>query len=252
MLVDCGPATTVDTLFEALGDRVPRAVLVTHIHFDHAGAAGALVERWPDLEVYVHSRGARHLGSPERLEASARRVFGDAAFDEQFGGLTPIPEANLRPLEGGETVFGYDVIYTPGHASHHVAYVDPATGVAFVGDVAGARIVDGGPVVPPMPPPDIDVDAWLDSIRQLVERQPSWIGLPHFGAVEHPMEHLDAADTAVRKYADLATSLELQDFEAAMLEDLADLDEETRESYLLMAVPEHAHAGVRRWAERSA
>ena len=145
VLVDCGPSTTVDTLVDALGERRPRALLLTHIHFDHAGGAGVLVRRWPDLEVWVHRRGARHLAALERLEASARRVFGES-FDERFGPLTPIPERNLHPLDGGESVHGFDVLETPGHANHHVAYLDEAGGRAFVGDVAAARLIERGPV----------------------------------------------------------------------------------------------------------
>jgi glyoxylase-like metal-dependent hydrolase (beta-lactamase superfamily II) len=250
VLVDCGPATTVDNLFEALGDRQPRALLLTHIHFDHAGAAGALVERWPELEVWVHQRGARHLADPERLEASARRVFGDT-FDERFGSLTPIPERNLHPLEGGESVYGYDVLYTPGHASHHVAYVDDDAGRAFVGDVAASRLYEGGPVLPATPPPDIDVDLWLDSLGSVVDRAPRWLGLPHFGPVENAAEHLDAAVRAVRHHADLATSLDCDTYVRTVRDDLsATLDPDAVEAYALtMDLPQN-HAGLRRWAEQ--
>jgi glyoxylase-like metal-dependent hydrolase (beta-lactamase superfamily II) len=250
VLVDCGPATTVGNLLAALEDWQPRALLLTHIHFDHAGAAGALVERWPDLEVWVHRRGARHLAAPERLEASARRVFGDT-FDKRFGSLTPIPERNLRPLDGGESVYGYDVLDTPGHANHHVAYVDDETGRAFVGDVAASRLYDGGPLLPATPPPDIDIDVWLNSLRLVIEREPSWLGLPHFGAVENAAEHLDAAMQIVRRHADLATSLDCDAYVQRVREELsAALEPDAVESYALtMDLPQN-HAGLRRWAER--
>ena len=104
-LIDCGPTTTLPQLLRALGGWRPKRLILTHIHFDHAGAAGALAQEWPELEVYVHRRGARHMASPERLEASARRVFGDE-FDARFGGLVPIPEQRLHPLDGGETIDG--------------------------------------------------------------------------------------------------------------------------------------------------
>jgi glyoxylase-like metal-dependent hydrolase (beta-lactamase superfamily II) len=250
VLVDCGPATTVHTLLDALGDRQPRALLLTHIHFDHAGAAGALVERWPDLEVWVHRRGARHLAAPERLEASARRVFGDT-FDERFGSLTPIPERNLRPLDGGESVYGYRVLDTPGHASHHVAYLDEATGRAFVGDVAATRLFDGGPVFPATPPPDIDIEVWLDSVRLLVARGPTWLGLPHFGAVREPMEHLDAAVEAIRRHAELARSLDCEAYVRTVREELsASLQPDAVAAQMLTVDLVQNYAGLRRWIEQ--
>ena len=251
VLVDCGPATTLDTLLDALGDRQPRALLLTHIHFDHAGAAGALVQRWPEIEVWVHRRGARHLADPERLEASARRVFG-ATFDERFGSLTPIPERNLRPLDGGESVYGYRVLDTPGHAGHHVAYLDEATGRAFVGDVAATRLFDGGPVLPATPPPDIDIDIWMDSLRALIAREPTWLGLPHFGPVRDPMEHLDAAMEAVRRHAELARSLDCDAYVRRVRDELsARLEPDAVEAHTLTVDLAQNHAGLRRWAERA-
>lgn len=251
VLVDCGPATTVDTLLEALGDRQPRALLLTHIHFDHAGAAGALVRRWPELEVWVHRRGARHLAAPERLESSARRVFGDA-FDERFGSLIPIPEANLHPLDGGESVHGYRTLDTPGHASHHIAYLDESSGRAFVGDVAATRLFEGGPVLPPTPPPDIDIDAWLESLRTLIAREPTWIGLPHFGAVSDAAEHLDAAMEAVRRHAELGTTLDCEAYVRTVRAELSKtLDPAGVEAEMLTVDLAQNHVGLRRWAERA-
>lgn len=250
LLVDCGPATTVSTLLEALGDRQPRALLLTHIHFDHAGAAGALVERWPDLEVWVHRRGARHLASPERLEASARRVFGDA-FDERFGSLTPIPEGNLRPLDGGESVFGYRALDTPGHANHHIAYADEETGRVFVGDVAATRLYESGPVLPATPPPDIDIDAWMESLRLLIEREPTWLALPHFGAVEDAAEHLEKAVECVRRHAELADSLDCDGYVREVREGLsATVEPHAVEAYALTVDLPQNYAGLRRWAEQ--
>jgi glyoxylase-like metal-dependent hydrolase (beta-lactamase superfamily II) len=120
-VVDPGPESSVATLFDALGDERPRAVLLTHIHLDHAGAAGALVERWPDLEVWVHERGAKHVIDPSRLVASAQRIYGDR-MQELWGRIVPVPEANVRILAGdGGDAEGLTWAYTPGHAVHHVA-----------------------------------------------------------------------------------------------------------------------------------
>ena len=122
MLVDPGPQSSMETLLEALGDERPRALLLTHIHLDHAAATGALVRRWPDLEVYVHERGAPHLIDPSKLLASAERLYG-GAMEQLWGEIVPVPEANVRPLAGGEDFLGRRAAYTPGHASHLFCYL---------------------------------------------------------------------------------------------------------------------------------
>src|SRR3954447_20327737 len=136
VLIDPGPAIAQETLLAALDGLEPRALLLTHIHFDHAGASGALVERWPGLPVYVHERGAPHMVDPSRLVASARQIWGED-FDRLWGRVIPVPEENLHVLSGGETVDGFEVDYTPGHAKHHVSYFHRDTGHAYVGDMAG-------------------------------------------------------------------------------------------------------------------
>lgn len=243
VLIDCGPHTTLDALLAAIGDDRPSALLLTHIHFDHAGAAGALVERWPGLDVFVHRRGARHLASPERLEASARRVFGED-FDRRFGPLTPIPETNIHALDGGERVHGLDVLYTPGHAVHHVAFLDDS-GRAFPGDVAGVVLGGDGPVLPPTPPPDVDVDAWLASLAALRERAPTWLGLPHYGAHEDADARLAEAEDAVRRHAALSERSQ-DEYVAAYAEDLA-VTGPVLDDYRLVVPPVQNHVGLRRW-----
>src|ERR687898_3107245 len=171
VLVDPGPQSCEDTLLEALDGERPRALLLTHIHFDHAGAAGALVRRWPDLDVYVHERGAPHMASPERLVASAARLYGgEEGLREIWGEVVPVPEENLRVLSGGETVLGFEVTYTPGHASHHVSYF--RDGVAFVGDMAGGGGTPHHHTPAPPPPPDIDVEAWELSLDAIAAWEP--------------------------------------------------------------------------------
>src|SRR6186997_2777880 len=166
-LIDPGPQSCEETLLAAIGSEPPKGLLLTHIHFDHAGVSGALVRRWPDLPVYVHERGAPHLVDPSRLMASAGRLYGgDEGLRALWGEMVPLPEENLRVLQGGETdVEGaFRVEYTPGHASHHVCYFHAPSGWAFVGDMAGARIPPHAFTVAPTPPPDIDVAAWERSI----------------------------------------------------------------------------------------
>jgi glyoxylase-like metal-dependent hydrolase (beta-lactamase superfamily II) len=195
VLIDCGPSTTLPTLLEALGDWRPRAILLTHIHFDHAGAVGALVERWPEVEVIVHRAGARHLIDPSRLWASARRVFGDE-LEHRFGEMRPVPAERVRALDGGERIAGFEVAATPGHAVHHLAYLHAASGRAFVGDVCGV-VLDGGPVLPPTPPPDVALEDWKASLALVAAWGPVDLALSHYGLVEAAAPHIAALSAAL-------------------------------------------------------
>ena len=138
-IVDPGPTTSVDYLLEALEGEEPRALMLTHIHLDHAGAAGVLCRRFPGLVVYVHESGAPHLADPTKLLESAERLYGDD-MERLWGEVAPVPEERIRPLSGGEEVEGFKVAHTPGHASHHVSYLHVDTGDVYVGDTAGVRI----------------------------------------------------------------------------------------------------------------
>ncbi len=211
-LVDPGPESSMDTLLEALGDEQPRALLLTHIHLDHAAATGALVRRWPDLEVYVHERGAPHLIDPSKLLASAERLYGDE-MERLWGEIVPVPEANVKALTGGENVLGMRVAYTPGHASHHVCYLHEETGTAFVGDVAAVRIPPSDMIIPPTPPPDIDVEAWIDSIAIVESWRPERLALTHFGQVDEPIGHLEVVRERLHEEAELARALSEQEYE---------------------------------------
>lgn len=194
VIVDPGAEKTVDRLLAALGDETPRAILLTHIHFDHAGATGRLVENFPEVEVWVHENGARHMIDPERLVRSARKVFGEH-FDLMWGEVVPVPERNVRILKGGEAEGDWQVEYTPGHAKHHVCYFHRPSGTAFTGDVTGVRI-DGGPAFPPTPPPDIDPPLWHESLEIVRSWQPDRIAFQHFGQatdVEHQIEMMHEA-----------------------------------------------------------
>lgn len=198
-IVDPGPSSTLGTLRAELaeagiGIADLRAIVLTHIHLDHAGATGTLVAENPDLRVYVHERGAPHLVNPEKLVASATRLYGDD-MDRLWGEIRPVPEKNLVVLKGGERIEEggrrLEVAYTPGHASHHVSYFDRDSRVAFVGDTAGVRI-DGGYVLPPTPPPDIDVESWRESVTRIEAWAPGTLFLTHFGPVSDVRPHLQA------------------------------------------------------------
>jgi glyoxylase-like metal-dependent hydrolase (beta-lactamase superfamily II) len=252
LLIDPGPESAVATLLAELGDERPRALLLTHIHFDHAGATGALVERWPDLPVYVHERGAAHMADPERLVASARQIWGDE-FDRLWGRVVPVPEQNLRVLEGGETVAGFDVEYVPGHAKHHVAYFHRDTGHAYVGDMAGVRIPPSNVTRAPTPPPDIDVEAWLDSVDRIEARNPSAVVLTHFGRVDEVADQLDAVRNALRLQAKLARERSEEEF-VAELERVAreQVDDATGERFFDAGNPHDFYAGLRRYWDKVA
>jgi glyoxylase-like metal-dependent hydrolase (beta-lactamase superfamily II) len=190
-LFDCGPTTCVETLKDGLRSRGLalqdiRHLLLSHIHLDHAGAAGVLVREHPALEVHVSAVGAPHLVDPSRLEASARRLYGDA-FDDLWGELAPMPEANIRVV--GERVLDLVCFPTPGHASHHVCYL-AADGTLYAGDAAGVRIQPHREVLPPTPPPEFDPDAWLQTIDELERRAPARLALIHFGIADDVARHL--------------------------------------------------------------
>ncbi len=207
--MDPGPESCIETLLAGV-EQEPGALLLTHIHLDHAGAAGALVERFPQLEVFVHEKGAPHLADPTKLLRSAERIYGDR-LGALWGRVVPVPESNLRVLSGGETVSAagreLDVEYTPGHASHHVVYFDRTDGTAYVGDVAGVRIPPSDFIRLPTPPPDIDVAAWLASIDLVAARRPARLALTHFGVVEDPPPHLERTKERLRDQAELARRL---------------------------------------------
>ncbi len=242
VLVDPGPESSLPTVLEAIGDEQPRAVLLTHIHLDHAAATGALVRRWPELEVYVHERGAPHLIDPSKLLASAERLYGDQ-MQRLWGEIVAVPEANVTALSGGETVLGMRVAHTPGHASHHVCYLHEDSGTAFVGDVAACRIPPSKLIMPPTPPPDIDVEVWEESLDVVASWSPQRLALTHFGAVEDDVPaYLEGVRSRLREEAALVKEMPQDAYERDLQRRIREqmtgegLGEETIEE-LLQAVP---------------
>lgn len=193
VLIETGPHSSIDRLYKGIGELGYRAddiqvVLLSHIHLDHAGAAWAFAER--GARIYVHPRGLPHLNQPEKLMASARRIYRDQ-MDVLWGEMHPIPKAQLFPVEHlAHLMVGdrqFTALHTPGHAVHHIAW--QLGGIIFTGDVGGVRI-GTGPVVPPCPPPDIDLEAWRNSIKLLLHRKPAQLALTHFGFVDQVDQHL--------------------------------------------------------------
>jgi len=197
-LVDPGPASCLDGLRASLAlhghvlEDVD-AILVTHIHLDHSGGVGVLVRSNPRLQVYVHTRGAPHVVDPSKLISSAGRLYGDR-MEPLWGEILPVPAEKVHALEGGEVlqVAGIEVrvAYTPGHASHHVSYFEASTGTAFVGDVGGIRVGEPLLVLPPTPPPEVDLEAWGASLEVMRAWNPQRIFITHFGGFDRPLEHL--------------------------------------------------------------
>ena len=248
-LFDCGPATCVDALEAGLAARGlalddVRHLLLSHIHLDHAGAAGTLVRRLPHLQVHVSGIGAPHLVDPSRLERSARRLYGDA-FDGLWGELAPVPEENVRVVEN--TVLGLECFATPGHASHHVCYLDE-DGTLYAGDAAGVRIQPLESVLPPTPPPEFDLDAWLRTIDELERRAPERLALIHFGVAEDVERHLGELRARLRSWTErIEQGMTERAFVAAARQDFT---AEEAGAYDRAMPFWQSYAGLARWRDK--
>jgi glyoxylase-like metal-dependent hydrolase (beta-lactamase superfamily II) len=250
-LHDCGPATCVAGLKARLTERGLelrdlRHLLLSHIHLDHAGAAGVLVREHPALQVHVSEIGAPHLVDPSRLERSARRLYGDE-FDRVWGELAPVPEANVH--QTGEKVVGLECFPSPGHASHHVCYLDP-DGTLYAGDAAGVRIQPSRFVLPPTPPPEVDLEAWEQTLDEVEARAPERLALIHFGVADDVQRHLDELRGRLRDWgARVRAGTSEAQFEAEAAADLG----ADRDAYEQAMPFWQSYAGLKRyWEKRDA
>jgi glyoxylase-like metal-dependent hydrolase (beta-lactamase superfamily II) len=253
LIVDPGPSTCVETLLDALGPVEPRGLLLTHIHLDHAGAAGTLARRFPDLQVYVHERGAPHLIDPSKLLESAGRLYGDD-MDRLWGEVAPVPEDRIHTLSGGETVEGFKVAYTPGHASHHVSYFHEESRDAYVGDVAGVRVPPGEHTIAPTPPPDIDIEKWLESLATVAAWNADRLCLTHFGPVTEVEDHLHRIRTALLDSAEVVRDSQDEEVFVSWLRNRAsaEVDPESAERLEQAAPPDQLFKGLERyWRKKS-
>ncbi len=252
-LLDCGPATTVDALEAGLTDRGLaltdiRHLLLTHIHLDHAGAAGVLVRKNPKLQVHVSPIGAPHLVDPERLEKSARRLYGDT-FDSLWGELAPVPQENVHAVDGA--VLGLESFPTPGHASHHVCYLDP-DGTLYAGDACGVRVLPGRFVLPPTPPPETDVEAWETTLDEIERRAPERLALIHFGVAEDVQRHLTELRLTLLDWAEsVEGGASEEEFVEYALAELHDSGEDVAAYEQAMPFWQ-SYRGLARWAEKQA
>ncbi|MFZ2050883.1 MAG: MBL fold metallo-hydrolase [Solirubrobacteraceae bacterium] len=252
VLIDPGPQSCMDTLLDALGGEPPRVIALTHIHLDHAGATGSLLARFPEIkEVWVHERGARHLIDPSKLLASAGRLYGEE-MDRLWGEVLPVPQERIKPLAGGESLPGFQVAYTPGHASHHVAYLHTESGTAFCGDLAGVRILPQGPVLAPTPPPDIDLPAWHASLSIVEAWRPQVLVPTHFGSYDDVSEHLAALREVLTEMERWASEGDVQRFAEKMKEKVQRADDPQVTLAYAQAMPaDQSYAGLQRYLQRA-
>jgi len=252
-IFDCGPATTVDALKAGLAEHGLKLtdvghLLLSHIHLDHAGAAGVLVREHPALQVHVSGLGAPHLIDPERLERSARRLYGET-FDTLWGELAPVPRDNVNVV--GDRVLGLECWPAPGHASHHVCYLD-RDGTIYAGDAAGVRVQPGRYVMPPTPPPEIDVELWQQTIEEIERRDPERLALVHFGVADDPRRHLAELRLELYDWADFvkggASEEEFVEYVRAELRDSGEHAQEYDDAIPLW----QSYRGLKRWADLSA
>jgi glyoxylase-like metal-dependent hydrolase (beta-lactamase superfamily II) len=250
-LFDCGPSTCLPRLKAALLERGVelgdvRHLLLSHIHLDHAGAAGVLVREHPELLVHVSEIGAPHLADPSRLETSARRLYGDT-FDTLWGELAPVPEQNIRVVAA--RVLGLDCFPTQGHASHHVSYLDGA-GTLYAGDAAGVRIHPDRAVLPPTPPPDFDLEVWLETIDEIERRRPEHLALIHFGVTSDPELQLAELRTRLTQWVRrIQTGATEEEFGESVRNDLVATRSDSATYERAMPFWQ-SYAGLTRYSER--
>jgi glyoxylase-like metal-dependent hydrolase (beta-lactamase superfamily II) len=250
-LFDCGPSTCLPRLKAALLERGVelgdvRHLLLSHIHLDHAGAAGVLVREHPELLVHVSEIGAPHLADPSRLETSARRLYGDT-FDTLWGELAPVPQQNIRVVAA--RVLGLDCFPTQGHASHHVSYLDGA-GTLYAGDAAGVRIHPDRAVLPPTPPPDFDLQVWLETIDEIERRRPEHLALVHFGVTSDPELQLAELRTRLTEWVRrIQTGATEEEFGESVRNDLVATGSDSATYERAMPFWQ-SYAGLTRYSER--
>jgi glyoxylase-like metal-dependent hydrolase (beta-lactamase superfamily II) len=250
-LLDCGPASCFERLVARLAERGlaladVRHLLLSHIHLDHAGATGVLAREHRGLQVHVSEVGAPHLVDPSKLISSAARLYGDA-LEPLWGEIVPVPEENVHVV--GSRVAGLECFPSPGHASHHVCYLAP-DGTLYAGDAAGVRITPHAFVLPPTPPPDLDVEAWHATVAEIRRREPERLALIHFGAFDDVDRHLEELERRLDAWTDRVRSgVSEQDFVEAAL---TDVDPGSAGEYATAMPFEQSYAGLRRYVEKRA
>jgi glyoxylase-like metal-dependent hydrolase (beta-lactamase superfamily II) len=271
-IVETGPTTSLRALTGGLrslgiGPADLAHVVVTHIHLDHAGGAGAVADVFPRATVWVHERGAPHLADPARLVASAARIYGEERLRDLFGPVHPVPPERLRSVADGDSISLGDrtleVMYTPGHAGHHVCLMDSRTGGVFVGDAFGVYLPDVGVLRPATPPPEFDLELAIRSIERVAGREPSVLLFSHFGPTPEVRTLSDLAVARLREWTGmvevaLRSTDRVEDVVAALeAETEPELDRTTsggggRERYELLSSYEMNALGIMRYLRKLA
>ena len=232
-VVETGNAASADRILKVLKSRGRRPeeishVIVTHVHLDHAGGAGTLIQRLPQATLVAHPYGARHLIDPSKLEAGARAVYGDARFDAMYGSLVPVPKDRVIVKEDGEELAiggrRLEFMDAPGHARHHFTVWDEQTNGWFTGDTFGLsyRNLDtenGAFIFPTTTPIQFDPPALISSIDRMMEKSPSNMYLTHFGRVQEAERLAEDMRRAVREFVELAERFEKSDDRTRCIED---------------------------------
>lgn len=270
VLIETGSQSSIATLLAALdslglGAADLSAVVVTHIHLDHAGGVGDVARAFPKATVYVHEKGARHLADPTKLVNSAALVYGDL-LDSLYGRLDPTPMDRIHVLEDGELITvgpGNQLVAvdSPGHAKHHLGLHhvgDAASGILFAGDAVGVRLPDGGVLRPATPPPDFDLEQAINSLHRFAERAPTGLALAHYGLLPSPTSLLEEAEATLRHWADVAerawqagTDI-AEALEATFAGDLTGVAEQHRAKLETLNGVHSNAAGLRRWLDQRA
>jgi glyoxylase-like metal-dependent hydrolase (beta-lactamase superfamily II) len=251
-LLDCGPSSCLEALKAGLREHGLsltdiRHLLLSHIHLDHAGAAGVLVREHPQLAVHVSTVGAPHLIDPAKLEASARRLYGDM-FDHLWGELAPVPKENVHIV--GDEVLGLECLPTPGHASHHVCFVG-GDGTLYAGDAAGVRIQPDPLVLPPTPPPEFDLEAWEQTIGEIERRTPEGLALIHFGLATDVPRHLEELRERLHAWAEwVRTGKSEEEFSRRVRETLVAQGTSDVDAYERAMPFWQSYAGLKRYWEK--